>query len=296
MTETGGGATTSSATDGTELGARCIGRPRDGMDFRIVDDAGRDVAMGTPGEFLVRADGADPRRGFFSGYLKDEAATEEAWAGGWFHTGDVVTADAAGLLYFFDRKKSIVRRSGENIGVLEVEAALAADRAIKAAAVTAAPDEIRGEEVFRLCRPGGRTPRPNRGRRSPRRSCAPVRRRSPITRRRGYVAFVDQLPLSSTQKLQRGEIKAMAARRVAAGEAFDFAGTQGPATRGAKVESPRAQGGEKEMSVRRPTEAEIAAAAARVHLSLDHEGVAEFTEMVGATMEALYAPLDAIPD
>ena len=60
------------------------------MDYRIVDDAGADVSPGEAGELLVRQKGDDPRRGFFSEYLKDEAATAEAWAGGWFHTGDVV--------------------------------------------------------------------------------------------------------------------------------------------------------------------------------------------------------------
>jgi acyl-coenzyme A synthetase/AMP-(fatty) acid ligase len=191
------------------------------MAFRIIDDSGRDVAAGTPGEFLVRATGDDPRRGFFSGYLKDEAATEEAWADGWFHTGDVVTADATGLLYFFDRKKSIVRRSGENIGVLEVETALAADPAIKAAAVTAAPDEIRGEEVFAFVIPAPEAAAEQRQALAERivRACA---RAIAYHKAPGYIALVDQLPLSSTQKLQRGEIKAMAARLVAAGEAIDL--------------------------------------------------------------------------
>ena len=93
------------------------------MECRIVDDGGVDVAPGQPGEFLVRTRGADPRRGFFSGYLKDEAATREAWAGGWFHTGDVVRSDGKSL-FFVDRKKNIVRRSGENIAVIEVEGVL----------------------------------------------------------------------------------------------------------------------------------------------------------------------------
>ena len=77
-----------------------------------------------PGELLVRAAGADPRRGFFSGYLKDEAATEEAWAGGWFHTGDIVRRDADGDFHFVDRKKNVIRRSGENISAVEVESVL----------------------------------------------------------------------------------------------------------------------------------------------------------------------------
>jgi acyl-CoA synthetase (AMP-forming)/AMP-acid ligase II len=221
MTETGGRATTSTAADDYTPGLRCIGRPRAGMQFRIVDDEGEDVAPGRPGELIVRAASADPRQGFFSGYLKDEAATEEAWAGGWFHTGDVVYADARGLLYFFDRKKSIVRRSGENIAVLEVEAALAPHAAIKAVAVTPVPDDLRGEEVFAFF---------VRADNADDTDIETIARdivgdgadRLAYHKLPGYAAFIDALPLSSTQKLQRGEIKAMAADLVARGAAVDL--------------------------------------------------------------------------
>jgi acyl-CoA synthetase (AMP-forming)/AMP-acid ligase II len=221
MTETGGRATTSTARDDYVPGLRCIGRPRDGMEFRLVDDAGNDVEQGKPGELIVRAVGVDPRQGFFSGYLKDEAATEEAWDGGWFHTGDVVYADDKGLLYFFDRKKSIVRRSGENIAVLEVEAAFAGSTSIKAVAVTPVPDDLRGEEVFAFFVRAEGTPDADL-----QRLAEDVVRdgadRLAYHKLPGYAAFIDGLPLSSTQKLQRGEIKAMAADLVAKGTAIDL--------------------------------------------------------------------------
>jgi acyl-CoA synthetase (AMP-forming)/AMP-acid ligase II len=221
MTETGGRATTTTARDDYTPGQRCIGRPRDGMDFMIVDDESNPVDQGRPGELIVRAAGPDPREGFFTGYLKDEAATEEAWAGGWFHTGDVVYADERGLLYFFDRKKSIVRRSGENIAVLEVEAALAGNAAIKAVAVTPVPDELRGEEVFAFfVRADGTVEE------DAQRMAEDIVRdgadRLAYHKLPGYAAFIDGLPLSSTQKLQRGEIKAMAADLVRQGRAVDL--------------------------------------------------------------------------
>ena len=150
MTETGAGAGTTTAREPAGFPSRCIGRPIEGMEYRIVDDEGREAVPGTPGELLVRAAGPDPRAGFFSGYLNDPAATEEAWAGGWFRTGDYVRTGDDGLLYFFDRKKSIVRRSGENIAVLEVEGILQQQPGVQATAVTPVPDEIRGEEVFAL--------------------------------------------------------------------------------------------------------------------------------------------------
>ena len=75
MTETGAGAVTSTAGGPRHVGQRCIGRAAPDMDYRIVDDAGADVARGTAGELLVRQKGEAPRRGFFTEYLKDEAAT-----------------------------------------------------------------------------------------------------------------------------------------------------------------------------------------------------------------------------
>lgn len=221
MTETGGRGVTTTAADDYMPGLRCIGRPRAGMDFRIVDDAGRDAEPGKPGELLVRAEGPNPRDGFFSGYLKDEKATEEAWEGGWFHTGDVVYADEKGLLYFFDRKKSIVRRSGENIAVLEVEAALAKDPGVRASAVTPVPDDLRGEEVFAFIVESETADLDNAADKA-RRIIEAASAHIAYHKLPGYLVFIDRLPVSSTQKLQRGEIKTMAARAVEDGSAIDL--------------------------------------------------------------------------
>ena len=106
----------------------------------MVNEDGWELPHGQEGELLVRAAGPNPRRGFFSGYLKNEAATEEAWAGGWFHSGDVVRQAADGMLYFVDRKKNIIRRAGENIAAAEIEAVLQAHEAVAQVAVLAAPD------------------------------------------------------------------------------------------------------------------------------------------------------------
>src|SRR6185369_520014 len=116
---------------------------------RVVYDADQDVARGTEGEMLVRWGGPEgPRHGFSAGYLKNPEATEEAWRGGWFHTGDVVRQMPDDMLVFVDRKKNIIRRSGENIAAAEVEACLQAHEAVAQVAVVAAPDEIREEEVM----------------------------------------------------------------------------------------------------------------------------------------------------
>src|SRR5205807_2573437 len=99
------------------------GRPQGDLEARVVDAEDREVPRGVEGELVVRCAGPDPRRGFFAGYLKDPAATEEAWQSGWFHTGDVVRQTPDGMLVFVDRKKNIIRRAGENIAAAEVEAA-----------------------------------------------------------------------------------------------------------------------------------------------------------------------------
>jgi acyl-CoA synthetase (AMP-forming)/AMP-acid ligase II len=215
MTETGAGAVTDTAGVAYEPGRRCIGVARGDMEWRLVDDAGADVPVGSPGEFWCRTRGPDPRRGFFSGYLGDPAATEAAWAGGWFHTGDIMSVDEAGRFYFVDRKKSIVRRSGENISALEVEAALAADPAVKAAAVTPVSDPVRDEEVFAFVVPAADAPDPEG-------LLARVGERLSYHKLPGWLVFTDALPVSSTNKLQRGEIRARAEAAVTGGTALDL--------------------------------------------------------------------------
>lgn len=213
MTETGSAACVMAHREPRHVGTSCFGRPEPPMQWRLLGDDGRDVPAGEPGELLVRTAGSDPRRGFFVGYLKDEAATEEAWAGGWFHTGDVVRADAESNLYFVDRKKNVIRRSGENISAVEVESVLNGHPRVQASAVAAVPDAVRGDEVFACIVPHG--------------VVAPAERamlaRSIVEhalaelayyKAPGYVAFVDALPLTPSQKIQRGELKPLAASLV----------------------------------------------------------------------------------
>ena len=129
-------------------GTRAFGRPMLGLEVRVTDDAGYEVPNQTPGEMLVRHSKESPRKDFFSGYLDDPHATEAAWRGGWFHTGDIVVVDEGGVLHFVDRRKNIIRRSGENIAAAEVEALLISNPLVKNAAVLAVDDDIREEEVM----------------------------------------------------------------------------------------------------------------------------------------------------
>jgi acyl-CoA synthetase (AMP-forming)/AMP-acid ligase II len=108
MTETG--RLISDNHEPRAIHTRAFGRPNDWVEARAVDEHGRDVPADTQGELVIRHSAATPRKGFFSGYLKNEEATEEAWRGGWFHTGDAVVRDVSGRFYFVDRKKNIIRR------------------------------------------------------------------------------------------------------------------------------------------------------------------------------------------
>ena len=138
---------TASSAD-RKVGTRAFGRAEPGLDVKVVDEMDHEVADGMPGEMVLRHSAATPRRGAFSGYLKNAAETEKGWRGGWWHTGDTVTRAPDGMLHFVDRKKNIIRRSGENIAAAEIEALLATHPDIAQAAVLAVKDETREEEVL----------------------------------------------------------------------------------------------------------------------------------------------------
>jgi acyl-CoA synthetase (AMP-forming)/AMP-acid ligase II len=211
MTETGAGGAIHANRGDRKVGVHTIGRPDSQVQVRVVDDEEKDVAVGQPGELLVRASGDDPHKHFFSGYLKDETATEEAWSGGWFHTGDVVRADADGALYFVDRKKNVIRRSGENISAVEVEAVLAQHPAVKTAAVAATPDDVRGDEVLACIIPRDEVP-PDARAQIAQDIVRHALQQLAYYKAPGWVAFVETLPVTSSQKIQRGELRQLAAQ------------------------------------------------------------------------------------
>jgi acyl-CoA synthetase (AMP-forming)/AMP-acid ligase II len=210
MTETGAGAVIVASREPRHIGQRCFGRPGCEVETRVVTEAGAEAGIDQPGELLVRHAGAEPRYGFFREYLRDPEATTQAWAGGWFHTGDVVRRSADGSLHFIDRKKNVIRRSGENISAVEVESVLMQHPAVRQAAVAATPDPVRGDEVFACIVL------------EPSQVLAPDQvadaalaadivgwclSRLAYYKAPGYVAFVPAVPLTSTQKIQRGGLK-----------------------------------------------------------------------------------------
>jgi crotonobetaine/carnitine-CoA ligase len=182
---------------------RAFGRPAHPVEARVVDEHDRELPAGSAGQLLVRASGSDPRRGFFSGYLGEPEATEKAWRGGWFHTGDVVRQDDSGMLYFVDRRKDMIRRSGENISAAEVEASLAAHPAVARAAVMAVPDEMRDEEVLAVVVPAaGQAPELPLAQALLRHCLQELA----YYKAPGWIVFRTELPVTATNKVQKNLI------------------------------------------------------------------------------------------
>jgi fatty-acyl-CoA synthase len=112
-----------------------VGKPSINVEVRIVDDAMHDVARGEVGEIVYRGPTV------MKGYLANPAATEEAFAGGWFHSGDLVREDDDGFIYVVDRKKDMIISGGENIYPAEVETVIRAHSGVGDVAVVGIPHE-----------------------------------------------------------------------------------------------------------------------------------------------------------
>jgi acyl-CoA synthetase len=130
------------------------GRPLAGVEVRIVDDSGREIPAGEPGEIVTR--GPD----CFAGYTDWTLTQDSVDADGWYATGDVGVLDGEGYLTITDRKKDIIIRGGENISALEVEELLMRTPGIAEVAVVAAPDSRLGEHACAFVRlhPGAPVP------------------------------------------------------------------------------------------------------------------------------------------
>lgn len=118
-----------------------IGQAAPNVDLKIVDEEGREVPIGQPGEILTRTDT------HMAGYWNNTAATLSALREGWYHTGDLGCIDEQGFVYMVDRKKDMIVSGGENIYSREVEEAIATHPAVSDVAVIGARDEYWGEAV-----------------------------------------------------------------------------------------------------------------------------------------------------
>lgn len=140
MTE-GGYATFSMDPAGARSRPGAVGRPRAGVEVRIVGEDGRDRPAGAVGEICTRNSGGHRE------YYKDPEATERLWSGGWLHSGDLGHLDDEGYLFVVGRMKEVIVRGGMNVYADDVEAVLHDHPGVVEAAVVGIPHEVLGEDV-----------------------------------------------------------------------------------------------------------------------------------------------------
>jgi long-chain acyl-CoA synthetase len=124
----------------------CIGRPVPGVEIRLVDEDGKEVARGEIGELLIRTDAA------MDGYLAQPEETASTIVDGWFRTGDLARVSVEGFVSIAGRKKEMILRGGYSVYPPEVEAALLTHPAVAEAAVIGVPHTDLGEDVAAFVR------------------------------------------------------------------------------------------------------------------------------------------------
>ncbi|MEA3019602.1 MAG: carnitine-CoA ligase [Actinomycetota bacterium] len=132
---------------GEPIGPRKVasaGRVIRGYTLRVLGEDGEPVATGEPGELALRS---HQRHGLAMGYFKDAAKTAEVFGDGWLRSGDVVRVDDDGYVWFVERKKDMIKRSGFNVAAAEVERVIRGIAGVLDVAVVGTPDAIREEAI-----------------------------------------------------------------------------------------------------------------------------------------------------
>jgi long-chain acyl-CoA synthetase len=140
LTETSAAVTNIGAEDYENRPTSC-GPPAPVCEVRVVDGEGKDVPIGEVGELWVRGPNV------VKGYWNKPEATEAAFGGGWFKTGDLVRRDEEGFIFIVDRAKDMIIRGGENVYCVEVEDILYKHPDVNDAAIVGIPHKVLGEEV-----------------------------------------------------------------------------------------------------------------------------------------------------
>lgn len=177
--------------------AQSAGRASYASDLLIVDGDGRPLATGEEGELWVRGSHV------MDGYWRDEQATADAFAAdGWYKTGDIAVVDAAGFVYFRDRKRDLIITGGLNVYPSEVERVLTEHPGVKDVAVVAYPDDRWGESILACV--VARDP----GAVSEVELIEWVGRHLASYKKPRKVVFMPELPKGSTNKVLKRELKA----------------------------------------------------------------------------------------
>jgi long-chain acyl-CoA synthetase len=143
MTECNGGTV---EVDALARPTSC-GLPNATTQLRIANEYDDDLPANQVGQILIR------NAQIFSGYWKNESATEEVMLGGWYHSGDMGYLDEEGRLHIAGREKDMIIRGQENIYPAEIEAVISQHPSVGEVAVIGVPDEIFGEQVLAIVVP-----------------------------------------------------------------------------------------------------------------------------------------------
>jgi carnitine-CoA ligase len=169
------------------------GKPRSGVQCRLVDEHDMEVPDGEPGELIVRS---DMPWTFNLGYDGLPDATARAWRNGWFHTGDILRRDADGNYFFVDRLKDAIRRRGENVSSLEVEAAVRTYPSVDEVIAVGVPAEAEEEVMVVIVAKAGQSIEPPA-------LIEWLRTRLPYFAVPRYIRVVDAIPKTETNKQRK---------------------------------------------------------------------------------------------
>ena len=185
-----------------EVRAGTVGRPVWGVEVRIAREDGTDARAGETGEVRVRG------QNVMIEYVDDHAITVEAMRDGWLSTGDVGQLSADGVLTIVDRRKDLILRGGNNVYPSIVEDALASHASVDEVAVVGRPDSYYGEEIVAVIVPNkGASPT------AAELAAHAKSRLSEISVPREW-AFVPRLPLGSSGKVLKRELRRLLAEGV----------------------------------------------------------------------------------
>jgi acyl-CoA synthetase (AMP-forming)/AMP-acid ligase II len=196
LTETCGTVSLSEENDTAEVVARTCGKTIPGVEVRVVDDSGKSLPLGEPGEIIVRG------YNVMVGYFDDPEATQETIdKDGWLHTGDIGTLDERGYIRITDRKKDMFIVGGFNCYPAEIEKIMTTNPDFAQVAVVGVPDERMGEvgKAYVILRPGSAF--------TPEKIIAWCRDNMANYKVPRYVEIVDVLPTNATGKVQKFRLR-----------------------------------------------------------------------------------------
>jgi len=184
-----------------------IGKPMPFCDVAVWDEKNQEVPTGQSGEIVVRQ---TTPYSMFSGYYKQPDKTDEAWEGGWFHTGDRGYDDEDGYFFFMDRIKDCIRRRGENISSFEIEKIVNSHANVLESAAVAVPSELGEDEVkiYVILKPSEQL--------DPEELIAFCEERMAYFMVPRYIEFITAFPKTATERTQKFEL-----RKIGIGDAWD---------------------------------------------------------------------------